>query len=169
MCFCLTTTDNKLVGKCILATFIGNTIFNPLQLYLLYPVFMSRGLTIHAPLPSWTTVVWQILFMWYMNDFLFYCAHRWFHSRPALYKMHKKHHRFISTIGFAAEYAHPLEQLIANGLPTLAGPLILGVHMWLLWLWLFLRIWETVSAALSPVCLSLSHIPPSESPLHYCL
>jgi len=139
-------SEKGLVTKCIISTFIGNTIFNPLQLYLLYPVFAYQGMSIHAPLPGWSTLAWQIPFMWYFNDFGFYWAHRMFHAFPSLYKLHKQHHTFTSTIGFAAEYAHPLEAFLANGLPTIGGALILGVHMWVLWLWLFIRIWETVEA-----------------------
>jgi hypothetical protein len=42
----------------------------------------------------------------------FYWTHRLFHSKYFYAKYHKQHHEYAGTIGFAAEYAHPLEQII---------------------------------------------------------
>ena len=47
------------------------------------------------------------------NGWLFYFAHRLFHSK-ALYRFHKQHHMYRGTVGVAAEHAHPLEQILAN-------------------------------------------------------
>ncbi len=41
----------------------------------------------------------------------FYWTHRILHH-PVMYKrFHKQHHEYTGTIGFAAEHAHPFEQV----------------------------------------------------------
>lgn len=81
-----------------------------------------------------------------INDFLFYWAHRTLHHPLFYAKFHKQHHQFRATIGIAAEYAGPLESVLANGIPTIAGPILFGSHPFTFWLYLFLRIWETVES-----------------------
>lgn len=43
-------------------------------------------------------------------------------------------------------YAHPVEDFLANSVPTIAGPLIMGMHAYVFWLWLCIRLLETVDA-----------------------
>lgn len=42
--------------------------------------------------PSFQEVFGQVLFVYFVEDFFFYWAHRLFHTFPVLYKMHKIHH-----------------------------------------------------------------------------
>lgn len=67
------------------------------------------------------------------------------HLRSLYSAIHKKHHRFHSNVGIASEFAHPLEDL-ANTLAFITGPLILGTHLFTLWAWFVVRIWETIDA-----------------------
>jgi hypothetical protein len=76
---------------------------------------------------------------------------------------------FYATIGIAAEYAHPVEAILTNGLPTLMAvcstgnvhmvtakspqlltqciyQLLLVVFQVLFWFFLFLRIWESTES-----------------------
>ena len=77
---------------------------------------------------------------------MFYWAHRAFHH-PKLYaRFHKQHHKFNSTIGIAAEYAGPVEYVLANSIPTMAGPILFGAHPYTLWIYLSVRVWETVES-----------------------
>ncbi|KPI87004.1 hypothetical protein ABL78_3916 [Leptomonas seymouri] len=56
-----------------------------------------------------------------VNEVGFYTAHGVLHSSPTLYRaFHKKHHTYIGTIGIAAEYASPLEEVVTNAIPTIA-------------------------------------------------
>jgi hypothetical protein len=64
--------------------------------------------------------------------------HRWVYAR-----VHKQHHMFNATVGIAAEFAHPIEDLLANLLPTLLGPLLCGAHLCVLSAWVTLRVTET--------------------------
>ena len=60
----------------------------------------------------------------------------------------RQHHKYNGSIGFAAEYAHPVEQLLSNQLPTIGGALFFGFHplVWLVWLsWRLLQTYETHS------------------------
>lgn len=81
-----------------------------------------------------------------VNDTLFYWAHRIFHY-PFLYKyVHSKHHRFQTSIGIAAEFAHPIESIFANSIPTVLGPMLYGPHYITFLIWLAIRIFETLDA-----------------------
>lgn len=45
----------------------------------------------------------------FLNDTLFYWAHRLLHSNNWMYrKFHAQHHRFIDSIGIASEFAGPV-------------------------------------------------------------
>ena len=74
------------------------------------------------------------------NDFGFYWTHRIFHFK-SIYKLwHKKHHEFTGTVGFAAEYSHPLESLLSNYLPTISGVLFFGSHPLCIIVWIGIRL-----------------------------
>jgi hypothetical protein len=95
------------------------------------------------------------------NEVGFYTAHGALHSNPTLYRIfHKKHHMYIGTIGIAAEYASPLEEVMANAAPTVAyfavmffaftrsaaaeSPFITAARAWPLFMtWMWARLWET--------------------------
>ncbi len=40
----------------------------------------------------------------------------------------------------AATYAHPIEEIFANGLPTLLGPMLMDCHMAVFWFYFFIRL-----------------------------
>jgi len=96
--------------------------------------------------PSVKEVIGQVIFFMLCEDFFFYWCHRLLHH-PKLYPyIHKIHHEYNITISIAAEYAHPLEFLFGNILPTNSGPKILGgqVHFATLLIWTVIRLMETV-------------------------
>ena len=81
------------------------------------------------------------------EDCLFYWAHRWLHADAARYRRwHKVHHEFHTPSSLAAEYAHPVESLLANFVPFLAGPLLTGAHMHEICLWFVVRMTKTAEA-----------------------
>jgi sterol desaturase/sphingolipid hydroxylase (fatty acid hydroxylase superfamily) len=130
---------------------LKHQIFILLPLLLLsYPLFAQFGMifSLKEWPPLWMLVL-QILVFMLVEDFLFYWAHRSFH-RPSLYKkIHKIHHEFVTPTAIAALYAHPLEFILANSLPVMAGPFLLAalgmpVHLGTLLIWLFIRMLETL-------------------------
>lgn len=53
--------------------------------------------------------------------------------------------RYATPFGLTSEYAHPAEILFL-GFATIVGPAITGPHLFTLWLWMVLRVLETVEA-----------------------
>jgi 4-alpha-methyl-delta7-sterol-4alpha-methyl oxidase len=53
--------------------------------------------------------------------------------------------RYATPFGLTSEYAHPAEILFL-GFATIVGPAITGPHLITLWLWMVLRVLETVEA-----------------------
>lgn len=53
--------------------------------------------------------------------------------------------RYATPFGLTSEYAHPAEILFL-GFATILGPAITGPHLITLWLWMVLRVLETVEA-----------------------
>uniref|UniRef100_A0A803KRS2 Fatty acid hydroxylase domain-containing protein n=1 Tax=Chenopodium quinoa TaxID=63459 RepID=A0A803KRS2_CHEQI len=52
---------------------------------------------------------------------------------------------YATPFGLTSEYAHPAEILFL-GFATIVGPAITGPHLFTLWLWMVLRVLETVEA-----------------------
>jgi len=97
-------------------------------------------------LPTPLTLASSVFFCMMCEDFTFYWMHRMFHH-PKLYPhVHKMHHSFNTTVGIAAEYAHPLEFVLCNMLPTAVGPAILGptCHVVTVFAWYAIRFGETL-------------------------
>jgi len=134
-------------GKLILMTIIesipGQLLIQPIIVVGLYPLFTYMGTQVGGPIPSVFTCFWQVIVCSIVNDFLFYWMHRLFHSEYLYKSFHKKHHEYKGTIGFAAEYAHPVEALTANFIPTFLGALLLGTHLSVFLCWLAFRLIET--------------------------
>ena len=84
-----------------------------------------------------------MLIAFVVNDVGFYWTHRLLHTKLLYKRVHKQHHTYIGTIGFAAEYAHWFEVALSNQLPTIAGTIGRGVHMAIFWGWLAARLEET--------------------------
>ncbi len=80
------------------------------------------------------------------EDFAFHLAHRFLHLRAVYPLIHKQHHNYRTSVGIAAEYAHPLEFLISGALPGSIGGMLLGKHMHFctVILWLFMRVFEAL-------------------------
>eukprot|EP01121_Diplochlamys_sp_Union-15-3_P014941 TRINITY_DN483_c0_g1_i1.p1 TRINITY_DN483_c0_g1~~TRINITY_DN483_c0_g1_i1.p1 ORF type:complete len:260 (-),score=17.56 TRINITY_DN483_c0_g1_i1:72-851(-) len=135
-----------LVKRTIITLAFHHIVTSPLLFYYLYGLWKYFGLRFEAPLPNIAEILLHFAFFILVNDTLFYWSHRLLHT-PLLYqRIHKRHHDYKVSIGIAAEYAHPIETLISNSIPTLLGTVIIGPHFVTLLLWLFFRLWETVDA-----------------------
>mmetsp|Transcript_11278 Transcript_11278/g.1010 ORF Transcript_11278/g.1010 Transcript_11278/m.1010 type:complete len:140 (+) Transcript_11278:589-1008(+) len=81
------------------------------------------------------------------EDFSFYWAHRILHTFPFLYKkVHKIHHEFVNSVSISSSYAHPIEYILGNSVPTALGFMILGnkCHFVTYLIWLGIRLFETI-------------------------
>lgn len=136
--------SKELIGEALRHLAFNHLIVIPAALYFSFSGFTSWGMQVRAPIPSIGIILRDLLFSVAVNDTMFYWMHRLAHH-PALYKhVHKQHHKFNRSIGIASEFAHPVEDVLANTLPTILGCLLLGSHVVTLWIWLGLRILETV-------------------------
>jgi sterol desaturase/sphingolipid hydroxylase (fatty acid hydroxylase superfamily) len=138
--------SRELVLRAYKEALVGQLILTPLALWTIgFQTFKRMGMpSFSSPRPRTLSIFWTFAVADVLNVWLFYFAHRACHELPGVYKLiHKQHHEFKSTIGFAAEYAHPVEQLVANLFPTLAGCLLFGRHPLILIIWLSERLRET--------------------------
>ena len=138
--------DEETIQKCLKHNFLSHFLTTPLLIYLSYPLFISFGMKINNNIPSILEIIRDLLFCIFINDTFFYWGHRFLHHQSIYKYIHKQHHTFKSTIGIASEYAHPIEDLFANVIPTIGGNLLIGSHIFTFWLWLFIRICETIDA-----------------------
>ena len=98
-------------------------------------------------LPDTKTFILSITFFMLVEDFGFYLSHRLLHWKYIYPHIHKMHHTHKITVGIAGEYAHPLEYMLGNMLPTSVGPAVLGFnkcHLVTVIAWYIIRFTENL-------------------------
>ncbi|GES57002.1 C-4 methylsterol oxidase [Aspergillus terreus] len=117
-------------------------------LHLTQIVLLRRGAPsyrISATLPGPIELLRDIAASLLLREALFYYSHRLLH-RPAWYgRIHKRHHRFTAPIALAAQFAHPVEQIVANALPISLPPQLLGSHVVTFWAFLAYELFNTAT------------------------
>lgn len=90
--------------------------------------------------PSLFTFLWQLAACLLIEDTMFYWGHRTLHQKWLYPHIHKVHHEYHHPIALSSEHAHPVEFILGNLLPVIAGPIITKAHMFTIWCWILLRI-----------------------------
>jgi sterol desaturase/sphingolipid hydroxylase (fatty acid hydroxylase superfamily) len=138
---------SKILTKTFIEAGISLFVTTPILTYFMYPAFVSCGLTaLDAPSPPLLDIYTTMLVGHIFNDVFFYFTHRMFHSKE-LYWIHKQHHSYTGTISLSAEFANPIEVLVANVFPTLGGVVCFGCHHPLCFIvWFLIRLQQTYFA-----------------------
>lgn len=138
---------NSLWKKSVLLLLFNSNVI-PVFIYMF---LSSQGLleehsSAIEDLPDTVTLAASIFFFMLCEDFCFYWTHRTLHHKALYPYIHKMHHTHTTTVGIAAEYAHPIEFIFGNMLPTSIGPMILGpsAHMLTIFAWYTVRFGETL-------------------------
>ena len=120
----------SLVTKTLMEAAFSQLVVNPLAAwYILYPAFTNFGMmSLDDPLPDYKHIFTTMCLANVFNGVFFYTAHRIVHSKALYVYIHKQHHEYAGTMGIAAEYANPVEQVLANMIPTLGGVFLARTH-----------------------------------------
>jgi len=124
---------------------VSHLIVSPVVAFGVYDFARYAGMPLTSASIQQPWVVIGLTFMaaHSFNDWAFYWFHRTLHAKPLYARFHKQHHAFRGSIGAAAEFAGPLEQVLANQIPTVGFTLLTGQHALIQSIWLVLRLTQT--------------------------
>jgi len=166
----------KFLSKSLLVIAFNQFVCVPLVITLSQRFQKQNSVrTDYETLPSITESFVQIAFFMVCEDFGFYWGHRIFHWKVIYPYIHKVHHQYKNTISISSEYAHPIEFLFGNILPTNVGGLILKkrTHALTMAMWILVRIIKTTEAhsgyqfSWSPIKLLPFQIPSDYHNFHH--
>lgn len=130
--------------RCLKKLFFLHFVIEFPMVLLAHHFFRATGMsTDYKLIPSWWTLAWQMVAFLVAEDFYFYWIHRLLHYGPFYKYIHKVHHHHAAPFGIAAEYAHPVETVFL-GVGTVLGPVMFGTHLFTVWVWLVVRVFQTV-------------------------
>jgi sterol desaturase/sphingolipid hydroxylase (fatty acid hydroxylase superfamily) len=137
--------DLRKFAWCVGYVTFNQLVTGPLLAMAIIPLLRWRGISYSPDEIPGANVFLRHLSAWIVaEEFGFYYSHRLFHEIPYLYQhIHKIHHEWPSSVAFAARYAHPIEDILANVSPLVLGPLITGSHMSLWFVWIAVALFST--------------------------
>lgn len=140
-----TMNVRSLILRSIATTLFNNLAFALPMSFGNHWLAQMRGYTASASaFPSPWEVFWQLCVFMVLEDTVFFWSHYTLHKSKWLYKhIHKQHHEWYQVLGFASEFAHPVEFILGNALPFAVGPVLLGAHNFTTLMWTIWRITET--------------------------
>jgi sterol desaturase/sphingolipid hydroxylase (fatty acid hydroxylase superfamily) len=137
----------SIIKECLIDVTIGHVIVRPIMLYFSYNLFVYFGMSsVPEDMPRLSAVYLQLFACMCIDDTLFYFSHRALHHASVYKHIHKQHHTFKYTIGIATEYCHPVEDFLSNTLSTVAGPLLMGLHLSVTLTYLTFKLWQSIDA-----------------------
>lgn len=79
-------------------------------------------------LPTLPGFLASLVFFLAVEEVGFYYTHLLAHHKVLYPYIHKIHHQYTAPVAYCAVYAHPLEHIVVNVAPVVAGPVLLGSH-----------------------------------------
>ncbi len=116
-----------------LADFTASVVNGPVlssltKLAAFYAVTLAPGA--HGLLSSWPWILQFAVFL-LVNDFARYWLHRWYHSSPLLWRIHRVHHAAVEMDALSTFRVHVLEAAIKYGVIVLPFRLA-GIDEWVI-------------------------------------
>lgn len=119
---------SELYWSAIVENSVDAFLLKPVAFYVMHAYVVGSSISMVDPVPSGLTVFAQVVGLSLIYSTSFYWLHRTFHEVKFLYKhVHKRHHAFHQTVGFAAQYFHPGETL-ANIMFILTAVILVKPH-----------------------------------------
>eukprot|EP00731_Ephydatia_muelleri_P030775 Em0022g289a len=128
----------KALKRCALNGLGVGTVFNICML----PIY-RRTVTCGYELPSFPTTLWHLFVYMLIEELGFYYSHRLLHHRRVYRYIHKTHHEWNAPVSITSIYCHPVEHVLSNTLPLVAGPIVMGSHLSVAWLWFTMAVMNT--------------------------
>lgn len=111
---------------------------------VVYVLFKSRLKYSVDDFPTFGIIIRDMIMFVLVEEIGFFYGHMLMHSSYFYARFHKMHHEFTAPICCACIYAHPLEHVLCNLSPLVAGPLIMKSHIIVYWLWLTIAVFSTI-------------------------
>ena len=115
--------------------------------FIYFLLNINGKVVIRSPIPSLSTIIWQLAACTFTDDFIFFWTHYLFHTRYLYERIHKKHHIFKQPTGVVAVLSDPIESFFQNHLGFWMAPILFKEkHIFTICLWIGLRTYESVNA-----------------------
>ncbi len=126
---------------------IQNNLILAALLVISWPLIKHSGVH-QGEMPAWYVVIAQLVLFILVDDFLYYWMHRYFHENTWLMRhVHSVHHRVRNTCAINGNYMHWFE-FSATATLMLLGPMIIGAHIYVVYIWVAIRQYEAVDGHL---------------------
>ena len=136
--------------ECAALVLLGHCTVELPQIWLFHPIATFFGMDYGVPFPKLTTMAFQILCFFILEDAWHYWFHRALHYGPLYKNIHKLHHTYSAPFGLAAEYASPIETMLLGfgvvGTPIVWVSVVGNLHLMTMFTWIVLRLFQAIDA-----------------------